>query len=117
MEQSPIFYLENDENDFVLLNHALRKEGFPNGLRWFRSCDQLRAGLENASPAELPVIILSDLKLDGETGLDFLAWRAAQDHLRDIPVYMFSSGRLLEEVLESLERYAAAYIFKPSNLE
>ena len=109
----PICYLENDENDFILLNVAFRKINRPDCVRWFRTARSFRETLLASEPFELPKVILLDLNLDCESGLDCLNWLATQPALSGIPSFIFSSGRIAEEIALSLHR-AAGYIFKPS---
>lgn len=113
----PLFYLENDEDDVVLLRVALKKLDCPNVVRWFRSSGQFQNALLALPEEQLPKVILLDLKLDGEYGLDTLDWLSKDQRLSRIPTFIFSSGRLLEEISESLEQKAAGYIFKPSSIE
>ena len=112
-----LFYLENDENDVVLLELALRKVGCKDPLRWFRRSSELKAALLNLSPAEFPKIIMVDLLLDGEYGLQTIEWLGAQPLFRHIPAFIFSSGRIMPEIAAVLEQNAAGYLFKPSRLD
>lgn len=114
---TPIFYLENDENDVLLLNVALRKSGLPGSMRDFRKSAQLKSALLALLPRELPKVILVDLNLDGEYGLDTIRWLRDQPALRHIPAFVFSSGQLLDEVASVLEQNAAGYIFKPCSFD
>jgi DNA-binding response OmpR family regulator len=112
----PVFYLENDENDFVLLDIAFRKIQCRNYVRWFKSSDDLKGTLSSAAFDRLPKLILLDLKLDGESGLETMEWIMRQPHLVGIPTFIFSSGRLEQEIVTALKINASAYLFKPSKL-
>jgi CheY-like chemotaxis protein len=112
-----IFYLENDENDYLLLDLAMRKVGAPKSVRWFKTSAQLKRTLLELSPDQYPGAIVVDLKLDGEYGTAMIDWLAQQPLFRHIPAFIFSSGRIMEEVAEALEKNAAGYLFKPSRLE
>ena len=112
-----IFYLENDENDFVLLQVALRKAGLPDAARWFRRSSELKAHILSLAPDQLPKVILIDLLLDGEYGLETVEWLDQQPQLRHIPTFVFSSGRVLQEIVSTLQTTATGYMFKPSKFE
>jgi CheY-like chemotaxis protein len=112
-----IFYLENDENDVLLLDLALRKTGRNDAIQWFRGSSQFKAALLNASFEQQPGAILIDLCLDGEYGLQVIAWLKDQPSLQYIPRFIFSSGRILEEITAVLEQQATGYMFKPSKFE
>lgn len=114
---TPIFYLENDDNDVLLLDVALRKTGMPGSMRDFRRSSQLKSALLALPPHELPKVILVDLNLDGEYGLDTIQWLRDQPALRHIPAFVFSSGQLLDEVAIVLDENAAGYIFKPCSFD
>jgi CheY-like chemotaxis protein len=108
-----LFYLENDENDVVLLELALRKVGCKDVVQWFRRSSDFKNALLNLSPTEFPRIILVDLLLDGEYGLRTIEWLSSQPLFRHIPAFVFSSGRILPEISAALEQNAAGYLFKP----
>jgi CheY-like chemotaxis protein len=108
-----VFYLENDENDFFFLHRAFKKLGCENLLRGFTHSDELKQCLNELSTEELPRIILLDLRLDGETGLDVLKWIKQNPRFKEITTFLFSSGQITEEINAAIEGNACAYIFKP----
>jgi DNA-binding response OmpR family regulator len=114
----PVFYLENDENDFLLMDLAFRKVASRNFVRWFRRSAELKTALLKSSPDQLPKLLLVDLRLDGEYGLDVIEWLGMQDErLKGIPAFIISSGQIGHEIVSTLERCAVGYVFKPSSLE
>ena len=112
-----LFYLENDENDVVLLELALRKVGCKDAVRWFRRSSDLQDALLSSTPADFPKVIMVDLLLDGEYGLKTIEWLSAQPMFQHIPAFVFSSGRIMPEISAALERNAAGYLFKPSKFD
>jgi CheY-like chemotaxis protein len=113
----PVYYLENDENDFLLMDLAFRKAGCRNFVRWFKRSADLKAAVNKASFAQLPKLLLVDLRLTGEYGLDVIDWIRSQDHLKGIPAFIISSGHIDREIVSALQKNAAGYAFKPSSLE
>jgi DNA-binding NarL/FixJ family response regulator len=113
----PLLYLENNEDDVVLLQVSMRKVGCPKAVRWVRRSAELKAVLGAAAPADLPKVVLVDLNLDGESGLDTIKWLATHAQFKHIPAFIFSSGRFPEEILAALGHNAVGYMFKPSRLE
>jgi DNA-binding NtrC family response regulator len=111
----PIFYVENDDNDVFLLRRAFAKMGITNAIRHFPSGETFKKGVL-ASP-DIPKLHLFDLKLDAESGLDLLRWVKAQERLAAVPVVIFSSGAIPDEMIESMTLDASAYMFKPSGIE
>jgi CheY-like chemotaxis protein len=113
----PVFYLENDENDFLLMDLAFRKVGGRNFVRWFEWSKDLKAALTKLPPNQLPKVLLVDLKLNGEYGLDVIEWLANQDHLKSISTFIISSGQVGHEIISALEKRTTGYVFKPCGLE
>jgi CheY-like chemotaxis protein len=113
----PVFYLENDENDFLLMDLAFRKVGCKNFVRWFRRTADLKAALTNPGFDCLPKVVLTDLNLDAEYGLDVVEWMAQHEHLKTIPTFIISAGLFSAEIMSTLEKNTTAYVFKPSNFD
>jgi CheY-like chemotaxis protein len=113
----PVFYLENDENDFLLMDLAFRKVAHRNFVRWFQRSGELKAALNKTSVDQLPKLFLVDLRLTGEYGLDVIDWLKSQNHLAGIPAFIISSGQIGREITSALEKSATGYVFKPSSLE
>jgi CheY-like chemotaxis protein len=113
----PVFYLENDENDFLLMDVAFRKVGCRNFVRWFEWSADLKAALANTPTDRLPKVLLVDLKLNGEYGLDVIEWFAHQERFKHISAFIISSGQIGHEIISALEKSATGYVFKPCGLE
>jgi DNA-binding NarL/FixJ family response regulator len=113
----PVYYLENDENDFLLMDLAFRKVGRRGFVRWFRRIADLKTALSRTGLDHLPKVVLVDLKLDAEYGLDAVEWMVEQEPLKGISTFIISSGLVPREVISTLEKNATGYVFKPSGLE
>lgn len=113
----PVFYLENDENDFLLMDLAFRKVGCKSFVRWFRRIADLKTALAKTGLEHLPKVVLADLNLDAEYGLDAIDWMAEQERLKGISTFIISSGLIPREVISTLEKNATGYVFKPSSFE
>jgi DNA-binding NarL/FixJ family response regulator len=113
----PVFYLENDENDFLLMDLAFRKVGCRNFVRWFKRSAELKTALTRSSLDQLPRVLLVDLRLDGEYGLDVIEWFVKQEQLKGISAFIISSGQVSHEIISALEKNATGYVFKPSGFE
>jgi CheY-like chemotaxis protein len=111
-----VFYLENDENDFLLLKRALSRLGVSDRIQmeWFRSSPEVFRVLEEG---DLPAMMLLDLRLNGESGLEVLQLIRNNANCSKIPVFLFSSGKVPSEMVRSLEGGAAGYISKPPDFE
>jgi CheY-like chemotaxis protein len=64
-----------------------------------------------------PHVILLDLKMPKKDGIEVLKELKADDSLRTIPVCVFSSGDLADDIRAAYENCASFYFCKPSGLE
>lgn len=76
-------------------------------------------GLNGAEgpPAELPALVLLDLKMPRMDGLAVLAALKRQPELRRIPIVMLSSSREPRDIAESYDLGANAYLVKSMELD
>lgn len=64
-------------------------------------------------PAETPALVLLDMRMPRADGLEVLRQLKHDPALRPIPTVIFSSSRLEDEVRQSYELGANAYVVKP----
>ena len=89
-----IVLVENDPDDLFFLERALDKEGFNHPVV------HLRDGMEamnyfsalQAPDADLPDIVLTDLKMPRMDGVDFLQWLRGTPRLQELPVIVLTSS-------------------------
>lgn len=112
-----ILSVQNDANDQDLLRRAFRKAGYGDALRTVSSVAEARRELEGAE--SLPCALLLDLKLRGESGLDFLRWiRAhAREGIRRLRVLLLTSSAEEGDIERSYDLGATAFFVKPSDFE
>jgi len=70
---------------------------------------------QEALPREEPDLVLLDVVLPGQNGIDFLRWMRAQDN--EIPVLMVSALDTAKTAVEALQLGAADYLVKGFELE
>lgn len=113
-----IFLLEDDESDAFLFSRALKEVDCQCEITHFdnpiRAVSQLERVTDPA--AELPHLILSDLKMPIMNGHEFAKW------LRDspweyVPVVMLSSSNLPEDIRAAYQAGANSWITKPNNYD
>jgi CheY-like chemotaxis protein len=117
----PILVVDDDENDIYLIERALTSAGIENPLQFARHGDdaieQLTQALKSARAQEgrLPRLIILDLKMPLRNGLEVLQWLRAQPLLRTLPVIMFSSSALRNDIERAYLLGANAFVVKPSS--
>lgn len=118
MKEMMILLLENEENDVFFFRRALSALRFRGQLRVVENVTQAREYLEgkgefkNQKYFPRPDLIVSDLKLTGKTGLEFLRWLRTEPNYAEIPFVMFSGSALPQEREAALEEGARAFFTK-----
>jgi CheY-like chemotaxis protein len=101
------------ENAFAEVDPSIRLERVSNG-------EEALAFLNKLPPfhyASRPNLILLDLQLPRENGLDVLAAIEADEALRSVPVIVFSSSSLESHRAQCLALGAKDYIEKPATYD
>jgi CheY-like chemotaxis protein len=118
-----ILYVEDDENDLILMRQAWAKAGVLNPLKVVTDGEQAVKYLSGegkyADRGEypVPILVLLDLKLPKLSGLDVLKWIRAEPSVQTVPVIMFSSSTRPEDIRTAYARGANSYLTKPSDHE
>lgn len=83
----PILLIEDDPNDVLLVRDTLEQVNLVNDIDVATTVEAARTYLQRRMPA----LIISDIHLPGESGLDFLHWLREQPApLGSVPVIMMS---------------------------
>lgn len=73
-----------------------------------------RAGPNSCSP--LPTLIITDLRMPGQSGLDFLAWKRTRPELSMIPVVVLSGEASPDDLDRSYALGARSCLVKPASM-
>lgn len=117
--QACLLVVEDDANDVLLLNRALRNVGVARPVRFVGDGEEAVAYLEGSgafvdrAANPLPALVLLDLKLPRRSGFEVLAWLRAQVGLRRLPVVVFSSSSEAIDVNRAYDLGANSYVTKP----
>lgn len=108
-----LLVVEDDPLDQILLKKAFNRVEVPFDYEF---CDSAEAALERLQNGESPRVIMTDLRMPGMGGLEFLSRLKKQDDLGDIPTLVFSTSNHDDDVRAAYQRRASAYVVKPDNI-
>ena len=115
-----ILLVEDEPGDVGLMRMALKRSGFPLGLYCIEdgllALDCLRQQGERFRHAPRPDLILLDLKMPGQGGLETLRAIKQNDDLRAIPVVVMTASALEADVAAAYQLGAAGFVQKPVDL-
>ena len=115
-----VLIVEDEAGDARLMEVALRKSGFAIDLNAVSDGHQalrfMRREGDEFFRAARPDLILLDLKMPGQGGLDFLGAMKQDERLRAIPVVVITTSALEADVFASYQCGAAGYVAKPTDI-
>jgi len=113
-----ILYVEDDPNDAVVFERALKKSGLPISLQIApdgKFAVEYLTGTEQYVDRErypLPQIILSDMKMFRMGGIELLEWVRGNAKFREIPFVLYSTSNEDIDVSHAATAGATAYFRK-----
>jgi len=122
-EEFPILIGEDDENDAIILERALRKVGFQNPFRFCRDgtdvIEYLKAEGRYQDRREFPFprVLITDLKMPKMGGIEILKWLYHHPECNLIPKIVFTASRQASDVQEAYRWGANSYLVKPGGYE
>jgi CheY-like chemotaxis protein len=113
-----ILLAEDDDQDVLLLRRAFEDAGVAYALQVApdgQAAIDLLTDISRRQGAKAPALVLLDLKMPRRTGLEVLQWIRQNDGLRCLPVFIFSSSNLIQDVEPAYALGANIYLVKPSS--
>ena len=120
-EVRSLLYVEDEENDVLLMRMAFAKEGIDPDLHIVEDGQAALDYLSGTGPyAErsrfpLPAAVLLDLNLPEIPGFDVLSWIRGHPDYRELPVVVFSSSTREEDKARARKLGASEFLAKPNN--
>ncbi len=108
-----LLVVEDNDEDYDALVRAFGRIGEPVRIVRAPDGDAALERLRGASEPQLPALVLLDLNLPGSDGREILAELKATDHLRQLPVVVFSASADPATIAECYREGAAGYLVKP----
>ena len=112
-----ILHVEDNPDDVMLIELAFKKASVQVKLEVATDGDKAIEALSNRSVEAAPACVLLDIKLPTISGLEVLAWIRKQSNLKRLPVIMFTSSLLPEDINQAYDFGANSYLTKPSDLD
>ena len=112
-------FIEDDEDDVLLLEHALKKAGINERKQFLangrRAVEFLERGT-SASSNRSPFLIFLDLNMPEMNGFDFLQWLRGNEAYQTTPVFILSTSENPRDIKRAYELQANAYLVKGNTL-
>ncbi len=115
-----IALVEDSPGERELFAQALARQGLADRLVWVESADTLLRLLQSAdrtAPHPLPHLILLDLRLKEERGLDCLTRLKGDRAFAGVPVVVLTTSDCPEDMVACYRHGAAGYVVKPDTFE
>ena len=119
----PVLYAEDEENDAFLMRRAFAKARVPMPLQIVvdgaAAIRYLSGTGEFADRAKypLPCLLLLDLNLPRQSGIEVLEWVRTQRSLRTIPIVILTSSSQDRDIRSAYALGANGYLVKPPSSE
>ena len=117
--QHQVLHIEDDPNDVLLVRMALRTAPRPPRIAVVEdgaaAIEYLRGDHKYADRSEhpLPTLVLLDIKIPRQSGLEVLRWIRSDIRFAATPVIMFTSSQNVDDVNRSYALGANAFLVKP----
>lgn len=104
LESYPVLIAEDSRDDIWLLNKALRKAAVPCIAHYVRDGEEAIRWLKGVGlytdrgQFPLPRLLITDLKMPRLDGFELIKWVRAQAQFTHLPILVFSSSDLANDV-------------------
>ena len=102
-----IFVVDDDPVTLELIEASLEGDGF--AVRTFGSVDQVLPALSR----ETPHLLLLDVRMPGQSGLDALKAIKETPNGAALPILMITGDGRLDRIVQAMQLGAAGYMMKP----
>jgi CheY-like chemotaxis protein len=117
----PVLYAEDEDNDVFLMQRAFAKAGVSNALQVVNdgsAAIRYLAGeseFGNREKFPLPCLLLLDLNLPRQSGLEVLKWVRSQPSFESLPVVILTSSTQHRDIGSAYTLGANGYLVKPAS--
>jgi CheY-like chemotaxis protein len=117
MNPIKILYVEDSEGDILLFENAIDDSGIDYTLDVARNGNEAISFLhkeKNYCDKKTPDIILLDINMPEMNGFELLDIVKADENLKQLPVFMFTTSSSQQDILIAYKKYANSYFIKPT---
>lgn len=111
----PVLLAEDDETHVLLVRRFLAKGGLVNPIHAVRDGAEALAYLRGDN--EPPAVLITDLNLNGTSGLEVLRAVRSDERHKDLPVVVMSGSVADQDISAVHELGGSAYLVKPVAFE
>ena len=112
-----ILLIEDNPDDAELTIRALKKYNLANNLLHLHDGEEALNYLFSDTMANIPKLVLLDLKMPKIDGIEVLRKVKADDEKKIIPIVVLTSSREERDIIESYKLGVNAYIVKPVDFD
>ena len=114
-----LLHVEDNEAHAELVRRGFEDHRIANEIEHVMTGEEALGRLQRCArrPAELPDVVLLDLRLPGIDGLEVLTAIRDTDGLEDLPVVILTTSEAEWDRLKAYERHMNGYIVKPFDFD
>ncbi len=122
MPEAPVLYVEDEDNDVLLMRLGFERAGIADRLVVVtdgQAAIDYLAGTgryANREQHPLPCVVLLDLKLPGRSGFEVLRWMRERPQLKTLPVAIVTSSGHERDLEQAQAIGVEDYLIKKANL-
>jgi two-component system response regulator len=123
INQVEVLLVEDNIHDAEMTIRALRKVNLANNLVHVKDGEEAlefifaKGKFSDRQPADLPKVILLDIKMPKVDGIEVLKQLKARESSKAIPVVIMTSSKEEEDIINSYELGVNSYVVKPVDFE
>lgn len=116
-----VLVVDNNPDDAHFTTLALQRVGVITPVRAVTDAEQAfnylsgQGDFREAESRPMPALVLLELQLPSNTGLELLSWLRRQPVLKRLPVVVLTSAKELSQVNRAYELGCNSYLVKPSS--
>jgi len=118
-----VLLVEDNIHDAEMTIRALKKVNLANNLVHVKDGEEAldfvyaRGGFSNRQSADLPKVILLDIKMPKVDGIEVLKQLKSNASSKSIPVVIMTSSKEEQDIINSYELGVNSYVVKPVDFE